>query len=440
MDESSSLIQAILELTGWTQARLVQELRQIARSLGEPAPAGLTVVTVNRWKQGKQSPSVFYRRLIRELYTRTYQARVRDSAVGPGTYVDEVATMKRRQFLAYTALLTGTAVVEPGRLAALASTGLRGIDGRLLDSLSEVVNGYARLWHVVSPDVLSAAVRNQLGALNELRAACRPPLMAARLTSLAAHTAALAGWLSWLSGNRHAAGSYYAFSDGLATEVRDDSARAFVLVLRSFTCSDLFRSDKKGSGEALTLLHEACDLAGRGTSPFLRVFALGRRAEEHAVSGASDAAVAAGHDLDRAERALSAVSGPDEGFFAYWNQDRLIGCRGTCAMLLDQPDEAVRLLSRVLTTTPQELAAERSILLTDLGAAYAQQAEVEQACDALSRSLAMGGAGDANRIKRILSVRQTSLHRWADVARVRTLDEELQGAHRPGTPGSGSSS
>src|SRR2546423_13744020 len=109
MDEPGRLLQAILDLTGWTQARRVQELRRTARSLDEPAPVGLNVVTVNRWKQGRQSPSGYYRRLIRHLYVSTHQ-----SAIGS----DEVDSMKRRQFLAYSTFLTGTAALDPGRLAA----------------------------------------------------------------------------------------------------------------------------------------------------------------------------------------------------------------------------------------------------------------------------------------------------------------------------------
>src|SRR5947208_2001497 len=120
MDEPGSLLRAILEHTGWTQARLVHELRQTAQLLREPAPAGLNVVTVNRWKQGRQSPSVYYRRLIRHLYVSTHQ-----SAVGS----DEVDSMKRRQFLAYSTFMTGTAALDPARMTPAPQR--LGFDGRL---------------------------------------------------------------------------------------------------------------------------------------------------------------------------------------------------------------------------------------------------------------------------------------------------------------------
>src|SRR5262249_58192952 len=72
-DESGKLVRAILDLTGWTQARLVAELRKTAVSLREPVPTGLTLVTVNRWKQGRQTASTYYVRLLRRLYTDVYR-------------------------------------------------------------------------------------------------------------------------------------------------------------------------------------------------------------------------------------------------------------------------------------------------------------------------------------------------------------------------------
>lgn len=408
MDEPDRLLLAILELTGWTHARLVLELRRTALRLREPAPAGLNVVTVNRWKQGRQSPSGYYRRLIRHLHESTHRSAVSR---------DEVDPMKHRPSQS-----SGTSLPAPHRL---------GFDDRLADSLADVVHGHARLWYTVPPGALLSPTRGQLGVLNELRAVSRQGPAAPRLAGLTGHVAALAGWLSWLSGHRQGASAYYAFAHGLAGELRDDRTQAFVLVLRSFMCSDHFRSAKGGATRALALLDRAVELAGTEGPPHLRVFALARRAEEHAISRTSGAALAAGRDLDLAERALAGAPAPDPGFFGYLDRERLAGCRGTCAVVLGQPGEAVAVLTGVLTSTPGELAAERSILLTDLAAAYAQQAEVAQACDALSRSLALGAAGDANRIERILAVRHRYLSRWSDAPEVRRLDEQLREAVGP---------
>jgi len=75
------------------------------------------------------------------------------------------------------------------------------------------------------------------------------------------------------------------------------------------------------------------------------------------------------------------------------DDNRLEGTRGTCAVLMGDGVEAVRILSHVLARTPPTLAAERSILLTDLAGAHAQAGDVEHACDLLGRSLELGKTG-----------------------------------------------
>jgi len=154
------------------------------------------------------------------------------------------------------------------------------------------------------------------------------------------------------------------------------------------------------------------------------VFALTRRAEEWASAGGRDASISAGDDLDRAERALSSTWQAHEGFFSYWSESRLLGCRGTCAMLQGRPREAIAALSAALAA----LTAERSVLLTDLGAAHAMRGEMDRACQLLTRSLRIGRSGDVNRVRRIVGVRRAHLAEWADAPAVMSLDEELRAA------------
>jgi hypothetical protein len=95
-------------------------------------------------------------------------------------------------------------------------------------------------------------------------------------------------------------------------------------------------------------------------------------------------------------------------------------------MLQRRPEETIALLSSTLSATPPHLAAERSILLADLGAAHAMEEEVERACDLLASSLAVGGATDVNRLGRVATIRRVHLSAWPDAPSVRHLDEELR--------------
>jgi len=223
VEQPANLVEGILHLTGWTQTRLVHELRRTARLLQEPEPTGLQLVTVNRWKQGRQSPSAYYRRLLRCLYVATYResAARRDRAWREGdrseARIDEVDEMRRRQFLVYTAALSCSVALDPEQLVASLQRGT-GADARLVDQVTASVQGHARRWYSMPPESLWPLVRGELTAVNELRIGAAGSIVGRRLASLTGEVAALAGWLAWLCGNRDTAEAYYTFAQSLAGE------------------------------------------------------------------------------------------------------------------------------------------------------------------------------------------------------------------------------
>jgi hypothetical protein len=228
-----------------------------------------------------------------------------------------------------------------------------------------------------------------------------------------------------MSGDRQTAEAFCAMAHGIAAEYRDADVIGYVLVVRSFMCSRLFDTSIGPASASLTLLNQAVDVARRTSSHHLKAFALNRRAEEHALQGTRSGARAAYRDLERAEAALAGMDHPHLGYFHYLDGVRLAGTRGSCAALLSDARTAISILSDVLTATSPRLVSERSILFTDLGAAYAQVREPEQACALLVRSLALGSDGDANRIQRVARVRRWFLREWAALSAVRDLDEQL---------------
>jgi tetratricopeptide (TPR) repeat protein len=436
MDYAGELVEVILGLTGWTQVRLVHELRASARSLQEPEPLGLDPVTVNRWRRGRQRPSPYYSRLLQHLHSRVSREAIepRPSIRQPPDHrvvdIHEAEDMKRRRFLQYLTVLAQSVIVDPDMLGSALQARSR-VDGSLLDSLEAVTRGFARQWHAAPPQLLLPCVQHHLEVLNELRLQSHPAAIGQRLRGLAADAAALVGWETWLSGDRTSADAYYALARELAGDVGHDTVQGFVLVARSFVYSGLFGASMEVANQPVGLLDEAVAVAARTTSPYLRAFALLRRAEERAATAGAGAAVAVLGDLDAAEAVLTAVRVKDDGFFHYADQERAAGSRGTCAALLGDTTEAVRILSQVIATTPPSLAAERSVLITDLASVYAQKDEVDYACELLGRSLSLGHGSDVNRTERIVGVRRTLLRRWADVPSVRRLDEQLE-LHRAG--------
>jgi hypothetical protein len=171
-------------------------------------------------------------------------------------------------------------------------------------------------------------------------------------------------------------------------------------------------------------MNEAADHLGPDAPPLLRTEIFACRAEELAMAGQ---AVAAGEDLDRADTALAQALIPSRDFFSDWTAERLSHYRGTCAVLLHQPTEAIPLLQDSIDQTSATLVAPYTAALVDLAAAYAQTDEVQRSCELLEEVLTLATrAGMPQRVHRIRRTRQQHLKRWAGAAPVRHLDERLR--------------
>ena len=95
--------------------------------------------------------------------------------------------------------------------------------------------------------------------------------------------------------------------------------------------------------------------------------------------------------------------------------------------MLGHPEEAVVVLHGALSSLGPSLVPVRSGALTDLAVAYAQQEEVEHACELLARSLELSaGTGLVAHAQRVVGARQY-LARWQDTPAVSDLDERLRG-------------
>lgn len=431
MQDADRLVDVILDLTGWTQVQLARELRQAARAHHGTAAPGLDSVTVNRWKRGRQKPGPFYSEVLQHVYAgvirRSDEPRSPDRAAGgraagAGESQAESEDVKRRQFLHYLTVLAASGIVDTDRLGSALDARSQATSS-LLNDLSMTTTRYARQWYRAEPQTLLPFVRRHFEALDELRQQSGAAPIARRTQGLTADAAALVGWELWLTGDRAAAEVHYAIAHDLAEAAGQDEVTGFVLVARSFIYSRLFGASGEHPELPARLLEKAVAVSERTPSPHLRAFALVRRAEERAAAG--DPAALVRQDVDAAQAALSGTRSRHSGFFHYLDHERVMGTWGTCAGLLGDPAEAARTLSQVISVMTPSLAAERSILVTDLAAAYARMGEVEYACQLLGQSLALGHGRDANRIERIADVRRTLLERWAVEPSVRRLDEQL---------------
>ncbi len=214
---------------------------------------------------------------------------------------------------------------------------------------------------------------------------------------------------------------HYNLARDLAREAEDGPRLAFALGASSSLFSRISSGDDPP--RALALLEEADTIAGEHAPVHMRSWLSARLAEERALQGD---AVGSERHLDRAATTLASTSARGDGIFVCCDPAWLAGFAGNCALLLGRPRVASSILEETLAAE-LALTSQRSAVLTDLGAAYAQQGEVDRACELMGEAVAVASAARlAEYVARARRARREHLVAWADSSAVRQLDEKLR--------------
>jgi transcriptional regulator with XRE-family HTH domain len=415
---------------GWTQDDGASALQELIETLGESKPP-LDGNLWGKWERGARIPGRYYAPRLCLLFAVPPDwlgLRASPRLLSEYRRLEKVMSMNRRRFLHQSArTAAASAAIFLGAndgVGTRRSTAVFGPrDQRTLEGLVALSTDYSRRSHEVAPASLLPAVEHHLQHLRALLEAS--PISAQRrgLLSLAARTAALSGYLSFRCENRGDARSHYALAETLARDAADGPALAFTLTARSVICSAVPGGGVGGDTSlTLPLLDEAERRAG-SSAPFVRAWVHMRRSDEHALAGN---ALASERDLLEADRWLARGRAVGDSF--YGSSAGLVGYRASGAVLLRRPAEAIEAVESALAPAPASPASaqERSILVMLLGAAYAQQGEVEHACALLMESLAAAvDAGLRLRVQRVAGLRQRYLG-GVQAAAVRQLDEQLR--------------
>jgi transcriptional regulator with XRE-family HTH domain len=415
---------------GWTEDDLAVRLHDLAAELGEPDCA-VDANQVSKWERGVRNPGRFYRpRLCLALETEPQELGFEPA---PRLLRDlnelRMRLMKRRQFLAQTALVIGGLAVrppgvDPGRMTA-AFTLHAGRDPHVHSDLMRLAASLSAQLDMVAPTSLMPQV---FGLLQQERELLRDR-PAPQLLEVTIRTAIAAGWLSYNINNRGDAGAYWSYAENLARDLGSDQLLAYALGVRS----SVYSAVPKRAGAPLdaaapmSLLDQAISLAKVSPSVALRGWLYARRAEEHAVIGSRRAAYS---DIERAYKVMSRhrEGGDDFPILPAWKDARLTRYHGSAAQLVHDHRQAVTILTGTLDRLHTSYLPQRAMTLTDLATAYAHlpQPEVEHACDLLGQAHAIAapaGLGEANR--RVMEARH-HVQEWADSPSVQRLDEQLR--------------
>jgi tetratricopeptide (TPR) repeat protein len=245
-----------------------------------------------------------------------------------------------------------------------------------------------------------------------------------RVQVAAAQTAIIVGWLAFNVSRPGEALAHWILAHELASEASHNDLTAYALACRSRLHSRVHRGDQAvAPATALVLLNRALVMAATSTDVALRSWLLVNRAEQHAASGD---ALACGRDLDGAALVIEGPGTQDDVLWAHWSPARIDTYRGNCARLLHRPAEAISVLESLLGRLDPRVIPARTLPLADLAVAYAEQGEIERACELLTESLmAANEAGYPEGARRVVDVRSTALAGRGGVSAVRHLDELL---------------
>lgn len=436
----------------WTQEDVATELRRVEAELG--GNAGFIRADknhVSKWERGIAAPSPFYairlclifdcepqdlglpsspgirngcRRLRAKLIPAVspLHAAAAHSSLSTRQIPQESEPVKRREFLALGSW-AGVTLVDPSfvmRMHRVLNGGLTA-DDETLAFLEKLTEHYAsELWTVPSGSLIPI-VTAHLWRLRALLRHSQPAGRAARLGSLASKTALIAGHLSSYLCNRGDAIRYSREAEGLAAEWGHTALQAKAIVDRSYYYSRAPHENVGGDSETvLTMLAQAEKLAAGHPSILARIYA--HRAEELALTSRATAAY---RSMERAEKALATRSGSPPDQLTGWSPARLVRYHGACAIHSGRGDRACRLYESAVqdASVPLYEAAAR----VDAAVAYARHGDLDQACDHLSRALAIAATSQFHdRLQAIMSVRHSALRSWQGDYRLGQLDERLR--------------
>lgn len=395
---------------------------------------------VGKWERGFKRPSPFYQEKLCALYgLSAEQLGLVDDAeqalpawsLDGDTLAEALESwrhdVERRAFLRHMTSVAGLAALAPTldtvgaepheRLARALERPSR-VDDAITEHLENVINEWRRLDDRIGSRDLQGPVTGHLQLITSLLQGSPRGPVHRRLCTAAAQVAQLAGWLAFDMNDHRGAQRYYEVALRAAQEAGDRVLSAYVL-----GCMSVVATYGDDAHAGLQLGYEA-QHRGKGwvTATTLAWLC---RVEALALATLGEAAPCASA-LDRAEVAIAQASpASDPPWIYHFNRSQLAGQKGACYVRLHRPKDAQAALGEALTTLSTEFVRDRSLHLTHLASAYAQQGEIEEACRLAGDSWANAmHTGSARELRRIHEFRR-ELDRWNDSVAVKELDAQL---------------
>jgi tetratricopeptide (TPR) repeat protein len=322
---------------GLKQAQVVDRMIAIADrlDLGVMAKTSLSV-TISVWENGRRTPDAVYRRIFRELYGKTNEELGFPPDPGSEPLAEELAD----------------------HLVVAQRVDAQTID--LFRQQTEVVRRTDRRF--------GSAVRlDQLRThISEVERLLRHTIIRGHREQLAAALAdasTLAGWDALDAGSVGQAWEHHERAKTAARESGSAALLAHATGQQAFILMDIGRT-----ADALSLLHEAQEIAGDRVPPLLRAWLAAALGEGYAAVGDRDGAL---RSFDHASALLPTETTHPDLAFLFLGGSHLDRWRGNVLAQLGEP-EAIQQLTTALAASPPDFVRARGAVHVDLAFAHAR--------------------------------------------------------------------
>jgi tetratricopeptide (TPR) repeat protein len=418
MEQQPSPLQRQRRRRDWTQAQVVDRLRQLAWQFGY-GELGIDANAVSRHERGvirkPRSP-------LPDLYAELYQTTV--EALWPGSRASGTleatpearrTRVRRREF---TRLAGGLAAGLAADALPLAdSTSRPRVDEALIGDLRETTARLRRADDRIPARELLGPAQSHLRLVTRLLES-DPPLRA-ELAAVASEAASFTAWLWFDSDAPAAARAHYRTAIRRAREAGHPTLSAYQL--GSLSALAAYTGDGTG---AVRLILAAKEGVGPEAPAVARAWLAASEAAAYATARDSHATLAA---LDRAGAAAEDAAGagrPTWPWMFAFDPVKVAAYAGAAQVRLGRSRHAQAALARVVQVR-SAATKQKALVLADLGAAYAQQRAIDEACQQLRQALGIAIDKDSEKARRrVLDVRRT-LDPWRNTEPVRALDRQL---------------
>lgn len=290
------------------------------------------------------------------------------------------------------------------------------VDTHTLTGLQQITNSYWSLRTSIGYKHMLFALLGHFETIHQLLGSLQRNSAYQHLCAIASETAQCIGAVYFDMDDQTNALAYYKSSIVAAKEANNPLLWSTGLGRMSSVL--ISHGNCKG---ALPLLQEAEKFASAQNKPGLLAWLFSMEAE--ALSNVQEEQQCL-HALKKAENAL-ARRVEEHADDMRFDTARLVGYTGTCYLRLCQPKEAIATFDEINNPTRALSPRQTSIVLSDVAAAYAQQKEIEEACNYAVQALEINQRIQSSLVLKRLHAIYHAMEYWHALHCVKNFEEQM---------------